>query len=145
VSHHLLTGHVTVALPPAEAFRLFTPLGEREWVPGWNPRFPVATADDSAPGTVFETPGTTWVVVDRTPGRHVRYARIARAATAGTVTVDLADAGGHSDVTVTYELTALTDAAAPDLDAFATGYPDMLRAWQAAIAAFVDLGRPLPS
>ena len=137
MSHHLLTGRVTVALPPAEAFRLFTPLGEREWVPDWNPRFPVPTTDDSAPGTVFETPGTTWVVVDRTPGRRVRYARIARAANAGTVTVDLADAGGHSDVTVTYELTALTYAAAPDLDEFAAAYPQMLRAWQEAIAAAI--------
>jgi hypothetical protein len=137
VTRHLLTGRFPVALPPDAAFRLFTPLGERDWVPGWNPRFPVPTADDSAPGTVFETPGTTWVVVDRTPGRRVRYARIARGATAGTVTVDLADAGGHSDVTVTYEITALTDAAAPDLDGFAAGYPEMLRAWEDAIAASI--------
>ena len=35
-----LTGRIQVALPPGEAFRLFTPRGEEEWVHGWQPRFP---------------------------------------------------------------------------------------------------------
>ncbi|MEU8121168.1 hypothetical protein AB0C21_20865 [Spirillospora sp. NPDC049024] len=32
---HRLTGRITVPLPPAEAFPLFTARGERRWVPGW--------------------------------------------------------------------------------------------------------------
>lgn len=132
------TGKLTVALPPKDAFRLFTPLGEREWVDNWEPRFPDPVEDDSAPGTVFQTTGhggtTTWVVVDREPGRRVRYARISPG-TAGTVEVVLDEAeGGGSEVTVTYELTALTEAARPELAGFAEHYPEFLREWQDAIA-----------
>jgi hypothetical protein len=33
----LVTGRIPVGLPPAEAFRLFTPRGEQDWAPGWRP------------------------------------------------------------------------------------------------------------
>jgi hypothetical protein len=137
-----MTGRLTVARPPAEAFDLFTPRGEERWVPGWRPRFPAPTTDDTAPGTVFETDVhgrfTTWVVVERTPGRRIRYARVVPGDTAGTVTVDLADAGGHTDVTVTYVLTALTSSAIEPLRGFAARYRDMLRQWADAIAASLE-------
>lgn len=133
----ILTGRVAVALPPKEAFRLFTPLGEREWVDNWDPRFPDPVDDDTAPGTVFQTTNhggtTTWVVVDREPGVRMRYARIAPA-TAGTVEVVLEAADGGSEVTVTYQLTALTEAARPELAAFADGYAEFLGEWRDAIA-----------
>ena len=141
----VLTGTLTVDLPPSQAFRLFTPRGEEDWVAGWRPRFPAPADDDSAPGTVFETDAhgrtTTWVVVDRTPGHRIRYARVVPGDTAGTVTVELADAGGHSDVTVTYDLTALSASAIEPLRGFAARYPDMLRHWADAIAASLDGGQ----
>src|SRR5690242_13132849 len=31
------TGTIHVPLPPTEALELFTPEGERDWVPGWDP------------------------------------------------------------------------------------------------------------
>jgi len=134
-----LTGRLTVALPPDRAFRLFTPRGEQDWVHHWKPHFPASAVDDSAPGTVFETRAhnrtTTWVVVDRTWGRHIRYARVIPHANAGTVTVSLDETGGHSEVTVTYELTALTDAANHHLHEFAERYPAFLQSWQDAITA----------
>ncbi len=133
-----LTGRLRVALPPAEAFRLFTPLGEREWAEGWDPEFPDPDpGDDSAPGTVFRTLGhgeTVWTVVGREDGRHVSYARVTHGVNAGLVSVtldDAADAG--SRVTVTYELTALTGEAENDLRAFADGYPAYIRSWEEAI------------
>jgi hypothetical protein len=135
-----LSGHLTVTLPPERAFELFTPRGEQRWAAGWLPRFPAATADDSAPGTVFETDAhgrtTTWVVTDRTPGNRVRYARVVPGDNAGTVTVELTGrADGTSDVKVTYALTALTASAGQDLRGFAARYPDMLRQWADAITA----------
>jgi hypothetical protein len=30
-----LSGTVEIALPPGQAFALFTPTGERAWAPGW--------------------------------------------------------------------------------------------------------------
>jgi hypothetical protein len=137
-----LTGGLRVALPPSEAFRLFTPLGEREWADGWNPRFPAPAEDDTMPGTVFETSAhghrTVWLVVDREPGRRISYARVTPGRDAGTVSVELGDAGDTaSQVTVTYELTTLTDAGRHWLHAFTEGYPAYLRSWEEAIAATV--------
>lgn len=142
VLRHHLTSRLTVALPPERAFRLFTPRGEEDWAAGWKPRFPAPTGDDTAPGTIFETDAddgrtTTWVIVDRTPGHYVRYARVTPRHIAGTVTVTLDETDGHSDVTVTYELTALTDAAAEQLTEFAAGYPAYIHSWQEDIATFL--------
>jgi hypothetical protein len=137
-AQRLLVGTLRVALPPDRAFRLFTARGEADWVPGWKPRFPAPADDDTAPGTVFETTAdgqtTTWVVVDRAWGRHIRYARVMRDVYAGTVTVTLDGAGEHSEVTVAYHLTALSEAGRDRLDEFAAGYPAFLRSWEAAIA-----------
>jgi hypothetical protein len=136
-----LTGRLTVGLPPDQAFRLFTPRGEQDWVPGWLPRFPATADDDSVPGTVFETTAhdqtTTWVVADRTWGRHIRYVRVVPQISAGTVTVTLDDAGDRTEVTVAYELTALTPAGGERVREFADGYPAFLQTWQDAIAASI--------
>jgi hypothetical protein len=129
-----LTGGFSVAAPPQQAFHYFTPLGEKQWAPGWDPRFP--TADE----TVFETHHrtTTWVVVDWEPGRRIRYARVAQGLTAGTVEVRLAGQGdGTSEVTVTYGLTALSETGREHLERFAAGYEGYLREWERAIAAIV--------
>ncbi|TDD68854.1 SRPBCC family protein [Actinomadura darangshiensis] len=137
-ARHRLTGRLTVALPPDEAFRLFTARGEQAWVPRWEPHFPAAVTDDAEPGTVFQTHAhdetTTWIVVDSTPGRHIRYARVTPNTSAGTVTVTLTESGDHTEVAVTYELTALTETAADDLSRFADDYPTFLTTWQTAIA-----------
>ncbi|HEU5026394.1 MAG TPA: SRPBCC family protein [Spirillospora sp.] len=135
-----LTGTVRVPLPPAEAFTLFTPRGEELWVDGWRPAFPADAADDTEPGTVFETvhdtERTTWVVVARDPGRRVSYARVTPGHRAGTVTVDVAPhPDGGSTAEVVYDLTALTAGGEHGLDAFAGGYAAFLRSWEDAIAA----------
>ena len=136
-----LTGRVQVALPPAEAFRLFTPRGEQDWAHGWQPRFPVPAADDSEPGTVFETSGhgqhAIWLVTGRQPGERISYARVIPGEQAGTVTVALRAAGPHTEAEVSYELTALSGPAERRLAAFAGGYPAYLRSWQDAIAAWL--------
>jgi Polyketide cyclase / dehydrase and lipid transport len=133
-----LTGHITVALPPEQAYRLFTPRGEQDWAPGWQPRFPVPAPDDAEPGTVFETGAhgqpTIWLVTSREPGRRICYARVTPGGLAGTVTVTISPSGGHSEVEVSYQLTALTPAAEAGLREFARGYPAYLRSWQAAIS-----------
>ena len=133
-----LTGDLRVPLPPGDAFRLFTPLGERDWVHGWDPRFPAPDGDDSAPGTVFTTAAqghrAIWLVVDRDDGRGIRYARVVDGRDAGTVAVRLAAADGYTRVTVTYELTALTEAGDRWLRRFTDGYPAFLQSWEHALS-----------
>jgi hypothetical protein len=141
-----LTGRIAVALPPGEAFRLFTPRGEQDWAHGWHPRFPTDAADDTEPGTVFETSAhghhAIWLVTDRQPGRRISYARVIPGAQAGTVTITISADGQHSEVEVTYHLTALTGPAARKLREFADSYPAYLRSWQHAIAACLETRQP---
>lgn len=134
-----LTGRITVPLPPAEAFRLFTPRGEQDWAHGWQPRFPAPVLDDTEPGTVFEIDAhgrhTTWLVTGREPGRRICYARVTPGEQAGIVTVTLTGAGDYSEVEVCYQLTALTPAGSDKVREFADRYPAYLQSWQDAIAA----------
>jgi len=129
-----LTGRFTLPAPRERALHFFTPLGEKEWAAGWDPVFPSAEGE-----TVFQTSHghhkTTWVVVDRNPGHRIRYARVAHGMTAGTVEVTLEDRGGASEITVTYELTALGEQGRAHLAEFAKGYDAYLRSWQQAITS----------
>ena len=133
----------TVRLPSglAEPLTLFTPEGERAWAAGWDPSYPspasapAGDGDGSEPGTVFQTrhgahPGT-WIVASREPGRSIRYTRVVAEQDAGTVTVTLVS---DTQVTVSYDLTALTEPGAAHLAQFAAGYPQFLAHWEQAIA-----------
>jgi hypothetical protein len=136
-TRHRLTGRIHVSLPPDRAFRLFTARGERDWVDGWHPTFPAGADDDAEAGTAFVTAGhgctTTWMVADSEPGRRLRYVRIIPGVNVAMVTVSLAPDGDGSEVTVSYDLTALAPGADRQLDEFAAGYPAYLRSWQDAI------------
>ncbi len=136
---HRLVGRLRVPLAPAEAFRLFTPLGEREWAHGWDPHFPTPVRDDTQPGTVFETDAhgwrTVWVVTGCERPHRISYARLTPGSRAGTVSVELEPADAHTEVEVTYDLTPLTPSAAPELQRFADGYAAYLESWQKAISA----------
>ena len=134
-----LVGRLRVALPAADAFALFTPLGEREWAHGWDPQFPCPIDDDTVPGTVFETDAhgrrTTWVVTSNEPPHGIAYARVTPGDRAGTVSVALKPANDHTEVEVTYVLTSLASSAERDLQRFADGYVAYLQSWEHDIAA----------
>ncbi|MEU2448656.1 MULTISPECIES: SRPBCC family protein [unclassified Streptomyces] len=142
MNRRVLSAALDVPLPPEEAFRLFTARGERDWVPGWDPVFPVEPPDDTAPGTVWLTSAdeeeTTWLVVSRDFPRSVSYARITPGVRAGTVTVALAATEAGSEVTVTYDMTPLTPTAAQALDDFAADYPSFIRSWAELITAHLS-------
>jgi hypothetical protein len=141
------SGQFVVALPAARAIELFTPEGERVWVPGWDPTYPTGRPSED-PGTVFVTDSggieTIWVVlgIDRrrataayvrtTPGRH-----------AGIVHVACADTTeGHCAVTVIYNMTLLGDNVA-DLDGYAgDNFERMMQEWADAIAGSLGTRSP---
>jgi hypothetical protein len=140
-SRHRLAGRIQVDLPPGEAFRLFTPRGEEDWAHGWHPRFPVPAADDTEPGTVFETDAhgqhATWLVTSREPDSRISYARVIPGEQAGTVTITIRASGGGTKAEVVYDVTALTGAANLRLREFAASYPAYLQSWQDAILAWL--------
>lgn len=133
-----LSGTIEVALPPDEAFSLFTPSGERGWADGWDPEFPSPTADETEPGTVFMTAHagrrTTWTVVRHEDSVAIGYTALTPGERAGLVTVTLEPSRMGSTVTVNYDLTALAPEANPGLRNFAARYRQFLEHWQASIA-----------
>jgi hypothetical protein len=137
--HFIGTSDITVALSPPDAMTLFTPEGERSWAArdGWNPHYPDPSRTCGT-GAVFttqhETGQTVWVMTDHEPDR-VRYARVSPKGLAGTVEVRVRF-GSHISTTlqVTYDLTALTDAAADHLAEFADGYQTEIATWATDIA-----------
>ena len=131
------SGSLHIAAPPEETFPLFSAPGEKLWVDGWDPV--VLSGDGLERGTVFITDvdeKTFWIVVDYDrDARHVRLARVAPKSRAGTVDVRVeSDGGKGSLVTVTYELTSLSergDVMLAELDQ--DGYETMMRGWEQAI------------
>jgi hypothetical protein len=138
-THFIGSRNIIVALSPPDAMTLFTPEGERSWAgqSGWNPQYPIPSRTFGV-GAVFTTQDqgrpTIWVIVDQEPDR-IRYARITPHGLAGTVEVR-ALSGSHADTTVrvTYDLTALTDAAIGELAGFAAGYHAEIDTWASDIA-----------
>lgn len=124
---------------------LFTPVGERLWLEGWDPVFPAGEHEDgAAPGTVFLTErpdgDVVWVVVDR-GDLYVRYARVTPGLWAGIVEVRLAPAGDNAtEAQVTYDMTPLGDAGRAELESLSEGYGDLLAAWERLIAAAIAAG-----
>jgi hypothetical protein len=137
-----LEGNVAVARPPAEAFALFTPSGERAWAPGWEPQFPSPGASETEPGTIFvvdhDARRSVWAVVSCEVGRTIQYATVTPGERAGLITVTCQGSSAGTEATVKYDLTALSPDANAQLEHFAANFPSFLRHWEQAIAAATD-------
>ena len=134
-------GQFNLPLAPGEALPLFTPEGERAWAgPDWNPQYPVAAEDVSAPGTVFTTESdggmATWIILERTAAT-MRYARVAPGRIAGTIDVSCDQAGSADEtrVTVTYDVTSLGPEGAAFAEELQAGYDAFLDSWREEIIA----------
>ena len=134
--------------PRARVFPMFTALGERTWVPGWEP---VMLSGAEERGSAFLThhngKETTWVVTDYRPADgRVSYARLAHDSNIGLVDVICTDApGAGTDVSVRYTLTPLNDDSRNFVAEFMDGdhYARMMDEWRAAVSA--ALARPATS
>ena len=80
----------------------------------------------------------TWVITRQTSDQ-ISYARVSSTGTAGTVEVriDRSDAGA-TVMQVSYDLTALTDSAIPEIATFASNYADEMAEWAADIHTAVS-------
>ena len=129
----------------AQAFRFFTPLGEKAWAQGWEPEL---LSGREERGSVFRTHRggleTTWIVVDYQPSEgRVSYARLAQGSNMGLVDVACGAApGGGTEVSVRYTLTGLN----PQGQAFVSEFLDpahysrMIEEWCTAIGKALAAG-----
>jgi hypothetical protein len=147
--------HVTrsgsIRLPAARerVFPFFTAEGERMWVPGWQPQYLHPDHPSNDAGTVFRTnhggEETLWLVIRHEPDQGIAtYGRFTPNSRLGTVHVECVDVSpSETRVTVTYQLTALTEAGAKVLQAMTVeAYSAMLDEWRDVILAKLDAPPP---
>ena len=106
----------TVNQPLEKVFPLFTPKGEGLWGEGWKPTYLYPKSGETEQGMVFVTGQSSedhiiWrmEIYDPSHGR-VRYSRISPSNRYGVVEVECRAGAAGTEVTVTYEFTALSEA-----------------------------------
>jgi hypothetical protein len=137
--HVLRAASFTLDLPRERAFEFFTPEGERAWAPGWDPRYLHPADGHAEVGMVFTTSlseETVWMMLRYEPAAgRVEYLRLTPGSRLGVVRVQCTPLSpGRTQVDVSYELTALTEAgnaAIRALDerafsAFIAGWPEAI-------------------
>ena len=142
VSH---CGVITVLLPAEETLELFTPEGERDWVPSWEPEYLFRADGDDEIDTVFRTDHdgeeSLWIVLDHDLEMYqAAYARITPGSRLGTVAIDIDPIDETSCwVEVCYELTALSPAGNLVLERFdARAFRQMLDEWERRISTALE-------
>lgn len=111
----LLSGTIQLDGPLPEVFELFSPEGERLWVPGWNPELLHPPGETWAQGLIFRTQEekgpAIWVVTQLDRAAHdVEYHRVERDRYVARVAVSCAPLGDRRTVaTVAYEFVGLTE------------------------------------
>jgi hypothetical protein len=130
-----LRGSLTDVVP------LFTAEGERRWVPGWEPRFPLFdhVHERGEVWTTAAAAGTTiWLTANRRPD-GVLLARVTPDVAAGLVEVTCRQGSdGTVDVEVSYDVTALSDRGRDAVTHLRDGFDDMLATWQRLTQAVLD-------
>ena len=144
------TGAVAMALPAAQAFRLFNAEGERRWVAGWDPRYVHPVAPGAGEGVVFQTDkrdvGTaTWVQTRHEPATGVP-SFVCVVPDHHVAVVDVAvtpDGEGRSRASVRYRMTSLLPDADDFVRAFGEAFEDFMAHWAEAIRRHIVEGVPL--
>jgi hypothetical protein len=131
-----------IGYPIAELFPLFSPEGEKYWVPGWDYENVMGTTELSE-DYVFLTKthdhGTTdaiWVVKKYDPKSHfVQFYKIEPKDKIGVVSVKCTDLGAEiTKVQVTYKYIALSEAGERFVSEFSENvYEEFIGEWQMLI------------
>jgi hypothetical protein len=142
-----LSGGFTLAVPPEAAFGLFSPLGEKAWVPGWDPELVHPPGVAWERGLIFRTReergDAIWVVTALDHAAHeVEYYRVEAGRYVARVHVRCsAAAGGQTEVRVTYTFVGLSDTGNQDIAAMSeAAYRDKMERWQGWIRTALMTG-----
>ena len=146
-----LSGGLTVSAPIDEAFELFSPLGEKRWVPGWDPELLHPAGTVWARGLVFrtkeETGDAVWAVTRLDRYRHeVEYWRVEPGRYVATVRVHcVARDFTHTDVAVSYSFVGLSDDGNRDIAAMSpSAFQDKMKRWQGWIGTCLSTAATRP-
>jgi hypothetical protein len=140
-----LIGGFAVSAPLEGVFELFSPLGEKLWVPGWNPEFLHPPGVDWERGLIFRTQEESgeavWVVTVLDRERHeVEYYRIEPGRYAARVRVQCqAVDREQTDVRVAYGFVGLSDAGNREIAGMSgAAYEQKMKRWQGWIDGYLS-------
>jgi hypothetical protein len=143
-SSRSLTGSLYLPVEPQEAFPLFSPEGERSWVPGWEPEILYPLAAKLTEGQIFRTREEhgegLWVVARLNHAEfYVRYNRFEPGRYAATIEVGIIRVGKGSEVTVTYSFVGLSERGNKDIEAMSqAAYDEKLTRWSQWLMAHIS-------
>jgi len=136
-----LRGRLEVAASIDQTFPLFSPAGERAWVPGWDPEFVHPAEPVWVEGQIFRTREkqgeAVWLVtrLDRTH-HHVEYHRVEPGRYVAHVDVRCwATHDGDTEVSTAYRYVGLSEAGNEEIDAKSQkDYEAKMARWSERIA-----------
>jgi len=144
-AHATRSATIHLHAPPDRVFPLFTPEGERLWVPGWLPRYLWPTDGAAQVGMTFLTEHegreTTWMVADFDPGRRAVYTRVTTGLSAVRVEVLCAPDGDGTAANIRYDYVGLTPAGNASIEQITeTRYAEWMDEWERAVNAYLATG-----
>jgi hypothetical protein len=136
--HRTRSATIRLDAPPERAFGMFTPLGERAWAEGWDPRFLHPADGEACEGSVFITRAgkieTIWTTIAHHPPSRAAYSRVTPGLHAVVVDVRLrASDDGGTLADVSYAFTALTPAGNDAVAEMADGFTGWMETWESSI------------
>jgi hypothetical protein len=139
-----LTGSFPIPAPVDTAFEFFSPLGEKAWVPGWDPELLHPPGVSWARGLIFRTQEergeAVWVVTGLDRERHeVEYVRVEAGRYVARVRVRCqAWDATHTDASVTYTFVGLSDTGNRDIAAMSqAAFDEKMARWRSWISECV--------
>jgi hypothetical protein len=132
-----LTGGFAVSAPADRTFELFSPLGEKRWVPGWDPELLHPPGVEWARGLIFRTQEeqgeAVWMVIllDR-QGHDVEYCRVEPGRYVARVRVQCkAREVARTDVRVGYTFVGLSEPGNQEIAAMSqAAFDEKMKRWQ---------------
>jgi hypothetical protein len=139
-----LASTIALAAPIDRVFPLFSPLGERAWVEGWDPEILFPRGVEWAQGMIFRTVSDgredIWVVVELDqPAHRVVYYRTEPGRLVARVEVRCrAVDPGRTEATVQYSYVGLSDAGSAHIAEWTeAAYRSKMERWQRTINAIL--------
>lgn len=143
-SAQVFSGRLSVAAAIDTAFALFSPIGERKWVPGWNPELLHPPGAAWAQGQIFrtheETGEATWVVASLDLEAHqVEYYRLEPGRYVARVRVQCtSSARDRTEVQTSYGYVGLSEVGNAEIAAMTPeAYAAKMARWEQWIDAYL--------
>lgn len=146
------TGGFDLPCDADTAFPLFSPEGERQWAPGWNPIAVYPETIAFTTNTVFRlgqgSEESIWTILEADSQTHrAEYVRVAPASHTARIRVNVEPVSpNRSHVIVSYAVTAFGEHASTVLEPFSEGvYAQRMREWQQQISECLGMVSPRTS